>query len=322
VVLTVAVVLQAIAVWIWISRIDLHIPPPNVFDGSAAVIVAYVAGALVVRWVVAAFRCRSVRGGFSSMWRQPLAWPWAVFLFLILANTYAYAKLMVPALNPRLWDAELAALDQLLLGGLDANIVLLQLVSDAPRWVASALDFYYSLFVPITLAATAWFLTSGPRLRFAFLSGIVVLWSIGFWFYIAVPALGPVFVYADVLPQNFALFPRAAASQRILLENYQKVHLLISGESVDLVRFYGVAAMPSLHVAAPAFFCLWAWRFDRRSRVLFGTMAVLNFIGAVALGWHYAVDGWAGILVAVVAVFVAGRLVPRGSTEGAPADVS
>ena len=53
----------------------------------------------------------------------------------------------------------------------------------------------------------------------------------------------------------------------------------------------------------------------RRARRLFLPLALataLTFLGSLATGWHYAVDGYAGMLLAWVAVRIADRV------EGAP----
>ena len=65
----------------------------------------------------------------------------------------------------------------------------------------------------------------------------------------------------------------------------------------------GIAAMPSIHVAMPALYALasrGAWR------VLWWGFTALTLVGSVALAWHYAVDGYAGILLAWLMWRVAG----------------
>ena len=77
-------------------------------------------------------------------------------------------------------------------------------------------------------------------------------------------------------------------------------HLAGPGQTIA-----GIAAMPSLHVAVPALYALasrgW-WR------ALWWGFTVLTIIGSVALGWHYAVDGYMGILLAWLTWRLAGWL--------------
>jgi membrane-associated phospholipid phosphatase len=59
-----------------------------------------------------------------------------------------------------------------------------------------------------------------------------------------------------------------------------------------------VSAMPSMHVAVAALVAMALWRFGGVPRAVSLVFAVLILLGSVHLGWHYAVDGYAGILIA------------------------
>ena len=58
------------------------------------------------------------------------------------------------------------------------------------------------------------------------------------------------------------------------------------------------AAMPSLHVGLHFFFFLWSRRRARPLVVFFALATVLTFMGSILTGWHYAVDGYVGMLLA------------------------
>ena len=69
--------------------------------------------------------------------------------------------------------------------------------------------------------------------------------------------------------------------------------------------YEGIAAFPSLHVGMIVLFTLAL----RRYGPVFWCLAVYSLIvqiGSVALGWHYAIDGYAGALLAA-AVFYGTR---------------
>jgi membrane-associated phospholipid phosphatase len=75
--------------------------------------------------------------------------------------------------------------------------------------------------------------------------------------------------------------------------------------------FAGISAMPSLHVGLAVLFALVA---GQRSRWLAGFLwcyAGLIQVGSIVLGWHYAVDGYAGALIACAVWVAAGRLCQR-----------
>jgi membrane-associated phospholipid phosphatase len=68
--------------------------------------------------------------------------------------------------------------------------------------------------------------------------------------------------------------------------------------------------MPSLHVGAQAFFMFFA---RRRSKVLFALFAALTavtFFTSVVSGWHYAIDGYAGLLLAWACEAAGRRSIP------------
>jgi hypothetical protein len=68
------------------------------------------------------------------------------------------------------------------------------------------------------------------------------------------------------------------------------------------LRWVGMSAMPSLHVALAVLFALVGWAQHRLLGIALTGFAVLTLIGSVHLGWHYAVDGYAAA-VAVIALW-------------------
>ncbi len=245
-------------------------------------------------------------GGFEAQLaagarRAPMDWPLTVAALTVLISAYTWGKLMIPHLNPRLWDGALAALDRALCLGVNPNEVAFTIFAEGPRWTALALDRYYAAFVPTMLAGAAWFLTDTPARRRAFLAGFATLWSTGLWLYIAVPALGPAFAFRDFLTRIPGVFPLAAAAQEALMANYMRVLDLGSGPRTLIAPTLGIAAVPSLHVALHFFLFLWALHLGSRLRTPFLVMTILTFLGSVATEWHYLVDGLAGLLLAGLA---------------------
>jgi hypothetical protein len=107
-----------------------------------------------------------------------------------------------------------------------------------------------------------------------------------------------------------AEMPRAIATQRALFAHYGKLLESRGGFLASFSPELGVAAMPSMHVAAHWLFALWARRYDRRLFVPLAVATALTFLGSLVTGWHYAVDGYAGLLLAWLAVAVADRWEP------------
>ena len=60
----------------------------------------------------------------------------------------------------------------------------------------------------------------------------------------------------------------------------------------------GISAMPSVHVASSTLLALYGFQHARWSGIALGLFAAIIMIGSVHLGWHYAIDGYFGALLA------------------------
>jgi PAP2 superfamily protein len=228
---------------------------------------------------------------------------WALWLRLFLAAvlmTYGYfwLKVAVPLVNPRLWDDTLWRLDTWIHFGLSPSIFAANLFAGTP--LVALLDRWYALWVATVFYTFAfWSAGLDPRLKRRFMLSCVLLWTLGSWIYVAVPAMGPAFAAPRVFDVIGEGMPSARAGQRVLLENYQR---MVTGRRLGLLNRFnptrGVAAMPSLHVGAHFLFFLWARRRVRLLALVFALFTVLTFFGSLLSGWHYAVDGYVGMLLA------------------------
>jgi hypothetical protein len=63
--------------------------------------------------------------------------------------------------------------------------------------------------------------------------------------------------------------------------------------------YLGISAFPSMHNALAALLALVAWRMHRVLGIMMTIFAGLILLGSVHLAWHYAVDSYAGILIAM-----------------------
>ncbi len=300
-----AVLVQAEAIALWIRSGGFEAQLAAGTLRYAVVILAHLAAAMALRVAVTTLGVPGWRLALDGARRAPADWPLTVAVLTVLASAYTWGKLMIPHLNPRLWDGGLAALDRALCLGVNPNEVAFTIFAEGPRWAALALDRYYAAFVPTMLAGAAWFLTDTPARRRAFLAGFATLWSVGLWLYIAVPALGPAYAFRDFLTRIPGVFPLAAAAQEALMANYMRVLDLGAGPRALIAPTLGIAAMPSLHVATHFLLFLWALRTGSLLRTVFLVMTLLTLLGSVATEWHYLVDGLAGLALAVPAAGVA-----------------
>ena len=227
----------------------------------------------------------------------------ALVTIVLVATAYTWSKLLIPGIHPRLFDAQLRSLDLLLTCGVDPGVFVRVLIGGAP-WFARILGSVYGAFVWISLAGTAWY-AAAPRVaaRRRFVPAVASLWLIGSWGYLAVPALGPVFVDEAVWIEVHPLMPNLSDTAYWLALNYQATKQMLAGESETIVAWYGVAAMPSLHVGLTTLLALWAP--SRVGNWLWWIIAALMFVGSVASGWHWLVDSIAGAVLAGAVYLIA-----------------
>ncbi|MCC6206122.1 MAG: phosphatase PAP2 family protein, partial [Hyphomicrobiales bacterium] len=67
------------------------------------------------------------------------------------------------------------------------------------------------------------------------------------------------------------------------------------------------SAFPSMHVASAVLFALYWRKRAPRTAPLFWAFAAVIMLGSVVLAWHYAVDGYAGALIAWAIWSLVGR---------------
>ncbi len=210
--------------------------------------------------------------------------------------SYSWLKVFVPHLNRWVTDPLLATLDMKLHLGINPNRLLIELFPYPALF--RAVDVYYagfafSLGLGFALLASA----LDPRERSRFAAGFAVLWIAGSWLYVALPSLGPCYVFPDDYAAVRADLPLQTGTQRLLIAQYRVVTSGLK-PGTPLNPVFGVAAMPSLHVAGQAFLAFVARRRHPRFALFFGVCSVLTFVGSLMTGWHYAVDGYAGFLLA------------------------
>jgi membrane-associated phospholipid phosphatase len=104
--------------------------------------------------------------------------------------------------------------------------------------------------------------------------------------------------------------------QERLWVNYQQA--LANPETYNVLLYEGIAAFPSLHVAVVALFAIFLFHVNRWAGWTMTVYAAIIELGSVLLGWHFAVDGYAGIaLVIVLYLIVRPSIVRKRSQNNA-----
>lgn len=294
------------------ARDTLTVSPLVMIVAFTAGLLPYALAGVFVRAVLAAIRRR--HGYFRIIKRG--AWTLEtlrlVFFTGVMIYTYGWIKLSVPVLHRRLFDQQLWDLDRLLFFGLSPNVLFLSLFGSGS--LLRAIDWSYGniFYASITIALSYFFSHPSRRVRIAFANGNTALWLIGAWLYMLVPSLGPAFRFPDLWFAHEAALRTTQSLQALLMRNYVNVQRHAAGVPLNApIRIvFGIAAFPSLHVAFQTYVFLWMRRLWTSGEVLFGFFVFAIFLGSIVTGWHYVIDGLAGIALAW-ACYAAARCFPR-----------
>ncbi len=248
-------------------------------------------------------RNKSYRGYFQP---RSLAGLFTVFLLApLFKSAFASFKQTIPLIHPFSWDVSLMKLDYALHLGHHPWELFEWLL--AYPWAVRAIDFLYVLWFLLLAASCLWAAwSSRRRLRRRFLISTLLVWSVlGSGLGTVFSSAGPCY-YSRVVPSGDSpyepLMARlaevhkqnslyAVANQEGLWEAYRQERWM---------PFGGISAMPSIHLAMAMLFAFLAFKVRKWLGILAIGYLIIIQTGAVVLGWHYAVDGYAGMILAGV----------------------
>ncbi len=238
----------------------------------------------------------------------------AVVSFVIFMTGTIYMREAIPFANPYNWDQVFSEWDRVIHFGAYPHEWLAPLLN----WpiVSQALGHTYNIWFFVMFAMWFWqgFRKEQTPLRLQFLL------AFGLTYFIGCNLLGT--LLSSVGPSFYGRLLGTPDPYTPLMDYLRSV----SGTSVLgtintqnlLWQFYmtgegaarGITAMPSMHVATSVIFALLGQASGKRwLGWILTSFAVLIMIGSVQLGWHYAIDGYFGIAVALFSWWLARKIV-------------
>lgn len=243
----------------------------------------------------------------------------AMIIFTPLMVSFVALKEAIPEINPFAWDRTFADWDRALHFGTLPWEYLQPVLGHAPATAAIAV--VYNLWIVVMFGCLFWqaFTGRASRLRLQFLLAFAFTWFIGGNILAVIfSSAGPCFYgQLGLTPDPYAAemdYLRAAAADwPVWSVRVQDMlwHSYATGDG--LVK--GISAMPSIHVTSSAVMMFLGWRTGRAAGIALSLFAATILVGSVHLGWHYAVDGYAGIGLATVFWLAAGAIARRAMPE-------
>jgi hypothetical protein len=238
-----------------------------------------------------------------------------ILLAPIFDSAFVSFKQAIPLINDFSYDASLMKLDYILHFGHHPWRFLESIL--AYPVLLRAIDRLYTFWVLLLFLFCLWMAWTRRRhLRLRFFVSTLAIWSLlGSGLAAIFSSAGPCFyskvVHTGINPYAPLMLRLKEVSDDSFLWAFSTQLGLWEGKEQNLWRqFGGVSAFPSIHLAIATIFVLAAFSINRRLGILFIGYLCIMQIGSVILGWHYAVDGYAGIILACVIWYAVGRMIP------------
>jgi len=217
--------------------------------------------------------------------------------------SFVTMKIFIPEFVPFYADPLFAKIDKFLHFGKLPSDWLAPLL-EYPR-IIEGLDFFYKLWYYIMFGLWGWAAwgASDNGWRRQFVLSFMLCWFFGGAILATLlSSVGPCFYGLFVEGVNpYADYMKALryihTSENLLALRIQDYLVELQFANNNEVRV-GISAMPSLHNTLAVLFAIAGYKIHKNLGYILTIYAVLIFIGSVVLGWHYAIDGYAGLFIA------------------------
>lgn len=239
-----------------------------------------------------------------------------LLLMPMFMSAFTSIKSMIPDINPFSWDFTFAKWDAVVHGGVQPWR-LLQPIFGRPL-LTSVISFFYNVWFLVKFGVLFWqaFSLRDARLRMQFILTFSLAWILlGTLAAIIFSSAGPCYygrvVEGEDIFQPLMEYLRDANESYTVFALHGQETLWESYENSEVKQITGISAMPSMHISMAFLFVLVGLGANRVIGIALGVFAVLNMIGCVYLGWHYAIDGYAAIACTWLLWWAVGLLIKR-----------
>lgn len=250
-------------------------------------------------------RSRRLFPYIAAFWREQdraLAFVHALTILTVFSASFAAFKSSIAVLSPFSWDVAFAEADRLLHFGYYPHDLLMPIFGSTYALFALNVVYHLWFFFLIMSMFIASQIVRDRELRQQFILSFMLTWFVGgFIAAMVFSSAGPCYFERVGLGDIYvALMAHLHAANEVLpLAALEVQDYLWKGFTGELAVSSGIAAFPSMHVAIATVMALGAYRINRKLGYFMWGFVSLIQIGSVMLGWHYAVDGYAGALLSV-----------------------
>ncbi|MCF6124210.1 MULTISPECIES: phosphatase PAP2 family protein [Mesorhizobium] len=243
---------------------------------------------------------------------------------LAFISAIGVLKGAIAILSPFAWDKALAHADRILHFGRAPHEWLWFVVQSplALKIINIAYNFWF--VVLITAVFTVCITRKDTKLRHQFLMSFMTVWTLGgFFLAMGLSSAGPCFYERLGFGNDFhPLMQALAVADRVYpIWALSTQDMLWSGYTGATTGSVGISAFPSLHVVMAVLFALYATRRSRLAGLVMWLFAGVIMVGSVVLGWHYALDGYAGAFLMIAIWKVCGYLLTRFAPDRMAAEI-
>ena len=237
--------------------------------------------------------------------------PLALGITWAISYLHLSFKVNITKFAPYTWDLFFAEVDNVLFFGTDPWVLSHQLMPDV--LATSIFDMLYMIWFMVMQFSifTIAMLPSRNHLRLTFLLAFGINWVIaGAILAILFPAAGPVYMERIIGDPMFQPLTDLLARQgeTVTIRALGSQQWLWDGYTLSDVAPVGISAFPSLHLSIAATCACLGFAVSRVAGLLVTAFTLGILVGSVHLGWHYAIDGIAGIALALVFWRTSGRI--------------
>ncbi len=247
---------------------------------------------LLARTLVAAFRSADPLDAFFRHFRTEYGTIFRAFAYALLLGLaialHGWAKSMIPHVGGYWADPMLADLDKLLFGQDPWRLFRSDLLR--PFYAEAYVSWFVITFG--TMGLLAFSKRDHSVLLTAYLAILIIGGTIGQYL---LPSVGPIFYERIGLGPRFAELVATNDPTYGLFADYLWKHYQLGGADLGT----GISAMPSMHVTLAVWTVFAAHALWRPLVVPAACYALVIWAGSIASGWHYALDGIFGALLAI-----------------------